>query len=316
MIKAAGGGGGLGLRRVDRLEDYAAAVEAARVQCAQAFRGRPEDVALYWEAYMPGARHVEVQLVGARAMGVRECSVQRRFQKLVEECPAPVDVEDLAARLGAAVGYEGLGTVEFLWTPDTGAVFLEMNTRLQVEHPVTELVYGVDLPGLQLAVAAGEPLPDWAPRGHAIEARLYAEDPLTGAPAAGRIDHLRWPTGPWVRVDAGVEEGQALPTGFDALLGKVIAWGPTRELARRRLWDALGRTEIVGTLATNLAQLRAVLAAPDFVAGRTDTGMLAGLELDMASTAPEAAAGAVAACGSAATPPPATGHNWARRPWR
>jgi acetyl/propionyl-CoA carboxylase alpha subunit len=306
MIKAAGGGGGLGLRRVDRAEDFAAAVEAARSQCMQAFR--TDDVALYWEAYLPGARHLEVQLVGERALGVRECSVQRRFQKLIEECPAAVDLEGLAERLARAVAYQSLGTVEFLVDAAGQAYFLETNTRLQVEHPVTELVYGVDLPGLQLAGGEGP----WQPRGHAIEARVYAEDPHTGAPAAGRIDHLRWPLGTWIRVDAGVEEGQELPTGFDALLAKVIAWGPDRETARRRLVLALERTEIVGTLQTNLAQLRAVLEAPEFAEGRVHTQFEAGVA---GGPALEDAQRAVAACGKGLEQP-AGPHNWARRAWR
>ncbi|MDB5099649.1 MAG: Acetyl/propionyl CoA carboxylase alpha subunit [Cyanobacteria bacterium RYN_339] len=310
MIKATGGGGGLGLRRVDRAEDFEAAVAAAGAQAAQAFRANP---GLYWEAFLPGARHVEVQLVSERAMGVRECSVQRRFQKLVEECPAPVDVAALAEQLARAVGYRSLGTVEFLWTVDGGPVFLEMNTRLQVEHPVTELVYGVDLPGLQLAIAAGQALPSWEPRGHAIEARIYAEDPTTGAPAAGRIDHLRWPSGPWIRVDAGVNEGQELPTGFDALLAKVIAWGPTREMARRRLLLALDRTEIVGTLVTNLAHLRAVVGSAAFVAGEVDTQTVA---VPLAGPSLAEAERAVAACTTTGLVEAATGHNWARRAWR
>jgi acetyl/propionyl-CoA carboxylase alpha subunit len=306
----------MGLRRVDRPEGLEAAVREAQLQCAGAFS--PDDVEMYWEAYLEGARHVEVQVAAdrhgdVRAYGVRECSVQRRFQKLIEECPAPVTgVEELAVKVARAVGYRNVGTVEFLWAAATGPVFLEMNTRLQVEHPVTELVFGVDLPGLQLAIAAGEALPEASPRGHAIEARLYAEDPLTGAPAAGRIDHLRWPTGPWIRVDAGVEEGQELPTAFDALMAKVVAWGPTRELARRRLLDALGRTEVAGTLGTNLAQLRAVLEAEAFVAGEVTTGFRTSA-LD--GPQGEDAVRAVAACGGTVAVPTG-GQNWARRPWR
>ncbi|MFP5503926.1 MAG: biotin carboxylase N-terminal domain-containing protein, partial [Candidatus Sericytochromatia bacterium] len=278
MVKAAGGGGGMGLRRVEDAEGFERAVAEARAQCEAAFAaaGAASEVTLYWEAYVEGGRHIEVQVVADRHGAVahlaeRECSIQRRYQKIIEESPSPgIDAATREA-IGAwavaavsAVGYANVGTVEFLWSPERGATFLEMNTRLQVEHPVTELVWGCDLVQLQLRLAAGERLeavmPEGPPRGWAVEARVYAEDPATGAPSAGRIDHVRWPSGPWVRVDAGVESGMEVSPYFDPLLAKVIAWGPDRETAVRRLALALERTEIVGTVVTNLPQLRAVLA--------------------------------------------------------
>ncbi|MFN3430991.1 MAG: acetyl/propionyl/methylcrotonyl-CoA carboxylase subunit alpha, partial [Candidatus Sericytochromatia bacterium] len=284
MVKAAGGGGGMGLRRVDAPDALPTAIADARAQCAAAFAsgGGPEAVELYWETYLVGGRHIEVQIAADRHgavahRGARECSMQRRFQKILEESPSPALSEGERTRLGlwavqaaAAVGYANVGTVEFLWTPERGALFLEMNTRLQVEHPVTELVTGVDLPIAQLQLAMGHPLtavlPPHAPRGHAIEARIYAEDPDTGAPSPGRIDHLAWPLGPWIRVDAGVESGAEVSPHYDPLLAKVIAWGPDRASAVRRLSDALARTVIVGTLKTNLAGLSAILADEAFLA--------------------------------------------------
>ncbi|HEY9720907.1 MAG TPA: biotin carboxylase N-terminal domain-containing protein [Oscillatoriaceae cyanobacterium] len=328
MIKAALGGGGMGLRRVAELKGLEAAIAEAQAQAAQAFgadRGR-----LYWETYAQGARHIEVQIAGDAhgrvvALGERECSVQRRYQKLIEECPAPgldaatrAELAALAVSVAQSVGYQSVGTVEFLWTPELGPRFLEMNTRLQVEHAVTEQVWGLDLPQLQLRLAMGDSLeallPPWGPRGHAIEARLYAEDPQTGLPAPGRIDHLSWPMDPWLRVDAGTAAGVGVPPYYDALLAKLVAWGPDRATAVRRLADALSRVEIAGTLVTNLSRLRAVLAEPAFVAGELHTHFLE-RELLIPELAPEAAAAAVA-CLPAADGSVSQAAHWAARRWR
>lgn len=332
MVKAAGGGGGIGLRRVELPEDLEGAIAEARAQFLGAF-GAEATPDLYWERYLAGARHVEVQVAGDVSgnlthLGERECSIQRRYQKVIEESPSAALDEParemlgaLAVRAASAVGYHNVGTVEFLYHPETGPVFLEMNTRLQVEHPVTELVTGVDLAVLQLRLAAGEALADALPaverRGHAIEARLYAEDPLTGAGAPGRIDHLRWPTGPWVRVDAGVEAGVTLSPFFDALIAKIVVWGPDRATACRRLADALARTEIAGSLTTNLALLRAVAASEDFRAGRMDTGFLAGHGLGLPEVGiEEAALAGFYGMTGAKVAEVAEVNSWARRRWR
>jgi acetyl/propionyl-CoA carboxylase alpha subunit len=331
MVKAAGGGGGMGLRRVERPEDLAGAIADAQAQCLAAF-GSAE---LYWESYLVGGRHIEVQIAADTygrtiALGERECSIQRRYQKIVEESPSPALTEADRTKLFAwavqaaeSVGYINLGTVEFLWTPERGPVFLEMNTRLQVEHPVTELVTGLDLPQLQLRLAAGERLADLVPsvdrRGWAIEVRLYAEDPQTGAPSPGRIDHLRWPTGPWVRVDAGVEAGMEVSPYYDPLLAKLITWGPDRPSAVRRMADALSRTVVAGTLTTNMALLRAIVADEAFVAGEMDTQFLAKRHVTpLGMDVEEAAIGAF--LGQSSPAPTAVSasaaDNWARRRWR
>jgi acetyl/propionyl-CoA carboxylase alpha subunit len=337
MVKAAGGGGGMGLRRVEAPEGLTLAIDETRAQCAAAFAataGGPVTVELYWEAYLEGGRHIEVQIAADAhgrviALGERECSIQRRFQKVVEESPSPAidaaqrdQLAKWAVRAAEAVGYRSLGTVEFLWTPERGATFLEMNTRLQVEHPVTELVTGIDLPQLQLRLAAGEALadlvPSVSPRGHALEVRLYAEDPVTGAPSPGRIDHLEWPTGPWVRVDAGVASGAEVSPYYDPLLAKIITWGPDRAAAIRRMEGALARTVVVGTLTTNLAGLRAILADEAFQSGDLDTQFLARRHVTPETLDPREAAMA-AFLGQSAPAPAATAggaHHWARRAWR
>ncbi|MNS42231.1 Acetyl-/propionyl-coenzyme A carboxylase alpha chain [compost metagenome] len=337
MVKAAGGGGGMGLRRVDAPEALPGAITDARIQCAAAFNaeGGAESVELYWETYLVGGRHIEVQVAADRHgavahLGERECSIQRRYQKILEESPSPALTDSERDQLGlwavqaaSAVGYANVGTVEFLWTADRGPLFLEMNTRLQVEHPVTELVTGVDLPIAQLQLAMGRPLtavlPPHEPRGHAIEARVYAEDPDTGAPAPGRIDHLVWPLGPWIRVDAGVEAGSEVSPYYDPLLAKIIAWGPDRASAVRRLSDALARTLIVGTLKTNLSGLRAILADEAFLSGDLDTQFLTRRHVTPSVLPPHDAAAAAFLANSApalATSGPASADNWARRRWR
>ena len=297
LVKAAAGGGGRGLRRVDSAEGLAEAIASARREALAAFG----DDALLLERYVTRARHVEVQ-VFADAHGAavhlfeRDCSVQRRHQKVVEEAPAPNLPDATRAALGAAavraaqaVGYRNAGTVEFLLAPDGAFYFLEMNTRLQVEHPVTEAITGIDLVEWQLRVAAGEPLPlkqaDIPRRGHAIEVRLCAEDPARGfLPGIGRLEVLALPApGPGRRVDTGFEAGDEVPSHYDSLLAKLIAHGDDREQARRRLLAMLAETATLG-VASNAALLERILAHADFSAGRHHTGWLEGV-LD-ALTAP------------------------------
>jgi acetyl-CoA carboxylase biotin carboxylase subunit len=219
------------------------------------------------------------------SLGERECSMQRRHQKVVEEAPSVAVGPELRRRMGEAavraaeaVGYANAGTVEFLLDAEGRFYFLEMNTRLQVEHPVTELVTGIDLVSAQIAVARGEPLApaldDVEPEGHAIEVRLYAEDPYHGfAPSPGRIELLRWPEGPGVRIDGGVYEGAEVTVHYDPLLAKLIVWGADREQAMRRLERALLETRIEG-IRTTKPLFQALLADQDFRAGRLDNGML------------------------------------------
>jgi acetyl/propionyl-CoA carboxylase alpha subunit len=294
LVKPASGGGGIGMKAVRHLDELAAAIPQARREAQAAF-GNP---ALYLERLIERPRHVEVQIF-ADAHGAvvhlfeRECSAQRRHQKVVEETPSPALTAGLRARIGAAavtaaraVGYRNAGTVEFLLEgdgDDARFYFLEINTRLQVEHPITECVVGVDLVAAQLAVAGGAPLPwrqeDLSQRGHAVECRIYAEDPGAGfLPQAGTLLRYREPTGPGLRVDAGVTEGSSIPVHYDPLLAKLVAWGESRAQSLARAREALERFEILG-VTTNIAFLQAVLRHPAFVAGQIDTGFL-GRELD------------------------------------
>ncbi|MEP7091308.1 MAG: biotin/lipoyl-containing protein, partial [Nocardioidaceae bacterium] len=285
LVKAAAGGGGKGMRVVRSAEEYDEAVAAARREALSSFG----DDTLLVEKYVEHGRHIEVQVL-ADAHGTvlhlfeRDCSTQRRHQKVLEEAPAPTitpEVRELvteaAVALARQVGYVNAGTVEFLLDSDTGeAYFLEMNTRLQVEHPVTEAITGVDLVALQLAVAAGEPLAltqdDLRVTGHAIEARVYAEDSFGGfLPQAGRADLVRWPE--HARVDAALESGQVVSTAYDPMLGKVIVHGPDRESARKALVDALDHTAILG-LTTNVGFLRALAASEEFRDATIDTAWL------------------------------------------
>jgi acetyl-CoA carboxylase biotin carboxylase subunit len=286
MLKASAGGGGKGLRLVEVAADLASGYRAARSEAAASFG---EDL-VYVEKYVERPRHVEVQIVGDRfgkivALGERECSIQRRHQKVVEESPSPAvslalrrQLCEAAVSAAQAVGYYSAGTVEFLLDPDGNFYFLEMNTRLQVEHPVTEMVTGLDVVQAQIAVAQGEPLgPEFdhvEPRGHAIEVRLYAEDPYRNfAPSPGRIEFLRLPAGPGVRNDCGVYEGCEVTIHYDPMLGKLIVWGRDRDQALRRLGRALDELRIIG-VRTTVPLYRALLEDEDFRAGRLDVEML------------------------------------------
>ena len=287
IIKASAGGGGKGMQVVRSAAEVAGAVESAQRLARTAFG----DDRLLLERYFPTARHVEVQVFadargGMVALEDRDCSVQRRHQKIIEEAPAPglrpqvrSAMAQAALTAARAVGYVGAGTVEFLVDPEQNFYFMEMNTRLQVEHPVTELITGIDLVEWQLKVARGEPLPAEAgriaPRGAAIEARLYAEDPAHDyLPSVGRIAHLKWPElGPNLRLDVGVDAGDEVSAYYDPMLGKIIAWGESRTAAGALLLQALGRLEIAG-VATNRALLKSILADAEFRRGAVGTDFL------------------------------------------
>ena len=286
LVKAAFGGGGRGMRLVTGPAELAEAVGSARREAASAFG----DGTVFLERYVTDPRHVEVQILGDTHGDVvhlfeRECSIQRRYQKIVEECPSPAVDDDLrealtaaAVAAGWAVGYTGAGTVEFVLDRDRKFYFLEMNTRLQVEHPVTEAVTGLDLVELQLLIAEGEPLPPQARaariNGHAIEVRLYAEDVAAGfVPATGTLHRFRIPAAAGIRVDTGFRDGSVVSPYYDAMLAKVIAHARTRADAARRLARALGQAGIHG-LTTNRDLLTAILREPEFLAGGTDTGYL------------------------------------------
>jgi acetyl-CoA carboxylase biotin carboxylase subunit len=285
MLKAASGGGGRGMRLCDSADKFPAAFESAKREAKAAFG----DDTVYLEKAIVRPRHVEIQVFGDRHghhvyLFERDCSVQRRNQKVIEESPCPVLDEDLrrrmgevAARAAAAVDYVGAGTCEFLLSEDRNFYFLEMNTRLQVEHPVTELVTGVDLVHLQIRVAEGHPLPlrqeDLSLRGAAIECRICAEDSLRFLPSPGKLTRLRNPAGPWVRNDSGVYQDAEISMFYDNLISKLVVWAPTRAEAIERMSRALSEYQI-GGIKTNLAFHRRVMAEPDFRAGRYNTGYI------------------------------------------
>jgi acetyl/propionyl-CoA carboxylase alpha subunit len=290
VVKASAGGGGKGMRVVRSADGIPEAVASCRRESEAAFG----DGTLYAERYLERPRHVEVQVFGDRqgrivALGERDCSLQRRHQKVIEECPSPAVSPELRRRMceaavaaARAVGYVGAGTIEFLLAPDGSFYFLEMNTRLQVEHPVTEEAFGVDLVALQLRVASGEPLPasiPSTPSAWAIEARLYAEDAEHGfLPQTGRLLVYEEPSGPGIRVDSGVAPGDEIGLHYDPMLAKLVARGETREVARRRLSAALSETVILG-VTTNLSYLRRVLDSEPVVKGEMDTALLERLEI-------------------------------------
>ncbi|WP_411079834.1 biotin carboxylase N-terminal domain-containing protein [Streptomyces sp. cmx-18-6] len=321
LLKAASGGGGRGMRTVRELGSLPGELLAAAAEAASAFG----DGEVFAEPYVERGRHVEVQVMADAydtvwALGTRDCSLQRRHQKVIEEAPAPglddalrTRLHDAAVAAARAVGYRGAGTVEFLVSADGRPYFLEMNTRLQVEHPVTEAVFGVDLVALQLRVAEGEPLPALPePAGHAVEARLYAEDPARDwQPQTGTLRTLEVPDAPGLRLDTGYTGGDTVGVHYDPMLAKVIAHAPTRSEAVRLLASALERARIHGPV-TNRDLLVRSLRHPDFAAGRLDTGFydrhLTGLIAPAASHDPATAALAAAlaqAVSTATSPGPA-----------
>jgi len=286
MLKAAAGGGGKGMRKVDSEADFPSAWRAARSEAKNSFA----DDAVYIEKFLEKPRHIEIQVFADSHGNVhhlfeRECSVQRRHQKVVEEAPSPFVTEDMRQAMGnvaikaaKAVNYLGAGTVEFLVDAHRNFYFMEMNTRLQVEHPVTEMITGFDLVEAQIRVARGEELP-WGeqpgkPRGWAVEARVCAENPaLNFVPTPGPIDHQRTPGGPYVRTDTAVYSGFEVTPDYDPMIAKVIAWGPTREVAIGRLDRALSEYTIKGC-TTNVQFCRQVLNNREFASGEYDTGII------------------------------------------
>ncbi|MFD8538026.1 acetyl/propionyl/methylcrotonyl-CoA carboxylase subunit alpha [Streptomyces rubrogriseus] len=308
LVKAAAGGGGRGMRVVRRLADLDAALTAARAEAASAFG----DGEVFVEPYVVDGRHVEVQILADThgtvwALGTRDCSLQRRHQKVIEEAPAPGlapgltdELRDLAVRAARAVDYVGAGTVEFL-VADGTAHFLEMNTRLQVEHPVTEAVFGIDLVALQLRIAEGHALDNDPPRarGHAVEARLYAEDPANGwAPQTGRLHRLAVPDG--IRLDTGYTDGDDIGVHYDPMLAKAVAHAPTRAEAVRRLAGALERAAIHGPV-TNRELLVRSLRHEEFTSGHMDTGFYDRHLAALTEPAPDPLAPLAAALADAST---------------
>jgi acetyl-CoA carboxylase, biotin carboxylase subunit len=286
MLKASAGGGGKGMRLVHREEELAGALRGVRSEAKSSFG----DDRLYIEKFIEKPRHIEVQVM-ADTLGntvhcfERECTLQRRNQKVVEESPSPVLRDDVRQKMGAiavraaeAVGYVGAGTIEFLVDPKQNFYFLEMNTRIQVEHPITEEVTGLDLVRTQIEVASGFPLPwkqaDLRQIGHAIECRVYAEDPFNKfLPSPGKIEVLRTPSGPGIRDDSGVYEGATVSRFYDPMISKLVAWGPDRKSAIARMKRALAEYSVHG-LTTNLAFHRWVLDHQGFLAGEFDTGFI------------------------------------------
>ena len=287
LVKAAAGGGGRGMRMVNQQGELDGEMESASREAQSAFG----DGRVFLERYVPNPRHVEVQVLADGSghtihLGERECSIQRRHQKIIEETPSPALTPELRKRMGDAAiavarsaGYVNAGTVEFLLDPSSGEFyFLEMNARLQVEHPVTEAVLGLDMVEWQVRIASGEPLTlqqeDIQPRGHAIECRIYAEDPYRDfVPSTGTLLRWRPPSGPGLRLDSGVVQDQEVSIYYDPMLAKLIAWGPRRDLSLRRMEVALSQFLVLGVV-TNIPLLRAVVGHPQFQRGEYDTGFL------------------------------------------
>jgi acetyl-CoA carboxylase biotin carboxylase subunit len=288
LLKAAAGGGGKGMRRVDREEDLEAAIRDASSEAERAFKSSE----VYLEKFVEKPRHIEIQVFGDKHgnlvyLGERECSVQRRHQKVIEECPSPLIAEhpemrramgEAAVKVAKAAGYYNAGTVEFLVDAHRNFYFLEMNTRLQVEHPVTELVTGLDLVHLQLRVAAGEKLPftqeEVAWRGWSIECRVYAEDPDNNfLPSPGMVTQLERPSGPGIRLDSGVYSGWTVPLEYDPLLAKLAVWAETRQDAIERMRRALSEYYVEG-IRTNITFFDQILLDPRFREGDLDTGYI------------------------------------------
>jgi acetyl-CoA carboxylase biotin carboxylase subunit len=326
LLKAAAGGGGKGMRVVQRPAEIGPALDAARREAKNAFG----DDAVYLEKYVAGPRHVEIQVLGDMhgtivSLGERECSIQRRHQKMIEEAPSiAVDAElrramgETAVRAARAAGYVNAGTCEFLLDRDGRYYFLEMNTRIQVEHPVTELVTGIDLVQWQLRVAAGERLPESLvagrePQGWAIECRITSEDAFNGfLPSTGRVSYLGLPSGPGVRWDGGIDTGSEIGLFYDPMLAKLIVWAPTRPAAIARMRRALGELVVEGVETSRDFHLR-VLADPEFCAGAIDIHWLERrlpslLQIDPPAELPglAALAGALLAHQGRALPPAAS----------
>jgi acetyl-CoA carboxylase biotin carboxylase subunit len=323
MLKAAAGGGGKGMRLVQASTELKSALEGARSEAERSFG----DSEIYIEKAIINPRHIEMQVLADEHgntvyLGERECSLQRRHQKVVEEAPSPIVDPDMRRRMGEvavrvaqAAGYTNAGTVEFLVDQQKNFYFLEMNTRLQVEHPVTELITGLDLVHLQIHIANGERLPftqeEVKIRGHAIECRIYAEDPDNNYfPSPGKITLLLLPSGPGIRRDSGMYEGWTVPMDYDPLLAKLIGYGTDRDQAIGRLTRALNEY-FVGGIKTNISLFRRILNHPDFRSAKIDTGFLdrmlrqndglAGSPADVETTEVAViAAGMFAALGSAA----------------
>jgi acetyl-CoA carboxylase biotin carboxylase subunit len=289
LLKAAAGGGGKGVRRVNAESELESAIRDAASEAERAFQNGE----IYIEKMIERPRHIEIQIAGDHYgnlvhLGERECSLQRRHQKVIEECPSPFVAKhpemraamgEAALKIARAARYDNLGTVEFLADNRGNFYFLEVNTRLQVEHPVTELVTGYDLVQLQLRIAAGEALPftqkDVAWRGWAMECRVCAEDPENQFfPSAGRIDQLHEPSGPGVRLDSGIYPGWTVPLEYDSLLAKLVTWGPDRNTAVQRLQRALSEYAIAG-IQTNIAFFREILDDREFLAGDLSTEFVA-----------------------------------------
>lgn len=283
MVKAAGGGGGKGIRIVQDAASLPDAIAGAQNEASKAFG----DARVFLERYIEHGRHIEIQVLADQYgqtvhLFERECSTQRRHQKIIEETPSPAVTEPMRQEMGQAavaaaqaVGYVNVGTVEFIVTPEGDFYFLEMNTRLQVEHPITEMVTGVDLVQLQLRVAAGEALPftqdDLSQQGHAIECRLYAEDARNGfLPAIGTVARFVVPSGPGVRVDRGIQSGDAITIHYDPMIAKLIVYAQSRDAAIQRMQAALKETVILGT-TTNIDFLQVLLAHPAFIGGEVTT---------------------------------------------
>jgi len=286
MLKASAGGGGKGMRRVDRPQDLVRAYDSATSEARKSFG----DDAVYLEKCVVEPRHVEIQVMADTHGNTvhlfeRDCSIQRRHQKVLEETPCPVLSPETRAAMGAvavqaarAVDYVGAGTVEFLYGADGSFYFLEMNTRLQFEHPITEMVTGIDLAKAQFEVAMGHPLPwtqdDLATFGHAIECRIYAEDPQNGfLPCPGTIARYREPGGPWVRVDSGVTSGSQVTVYYDPMIAKLVVWGRTRDECIARTARALREYRVTG-IRTSIGFFRAVLQDPDFLSGQYSTAFI------------------------------------------
>ena len=286
LIKASAGGGGKGMRVVESAEDFPDALQAARSEAANSFG----DDHIILEKYLTAIHHIEIQILGDEHGNVlhffeRECSIQRRHQKIIEETPSPnltdsvrQEIAQAAVALAQSVGYSSAGTVEFMYTADGNFYLLEMNTRLQVEHPITELVTGVDLAQWQIRVAAGKPLTlaqsDITQRGHAIECRLYAEDPAQNfLPSTGEIAYCHFPTAPSIRIDSGITSGSVITPYYDPMLAKVITYGHNREEAIARMATALNDTALIG-VTTNIPYLQAILTNQHFRAGETTTSYL------------------------------------------